>query len=110
MKQKEIWMADLNPVRGSEQRGIRPVVVMSGDAMNDHLGIAIVCPITSRIRNYAGCLLLKPSSSNGLDLDSEVVTFQIRTVARERLIRRLGSISEPQLDILKKGLMEILTY
>jgi mRNA interferase MazF len=54
MKQREIWVVDLNPVKGSEQKGIRPVVVISGNAMNDHLNIAIVCPLTTQIKNYAG--------------------------------------------------------
>jgi len=45
MKQGEIWMADLNPVVGSEQQGIRPVVIISGNAMNNNLGISIVCPL-----------------------------------------------------------------
>ncbi|HBB93598.1 MAG TPA: transcription elongation factor GreAB, partial [Bacteroidales bacterium] len=39
MRQGEIWMADLNPVHGSEQQGIRPVVIISGNAMNDNLGV-----------------------------------------------------------------------
>jgi mRNA interferase MazF len=47
MKQREIWLVDLNPVKGSEQRGIRPVVIVSGNAMNDNLQICIVCPLSS---------------------------------------------------------------
>jgi len=43
MKQRDIWMADLNPLKGSEQQGIRPVVIVSGNAMNDNLGICIIC-------------------------------------------------------------------
>jgi mRNA interferase MazF len=110
MKQSEIWLADLNPVKGSEQKGIRPVVIISGNAMNDNLGICIVCPLTSRIKNYAGCLVLKKDSQNGLDKDSEVITFQIRTISKGRLISRSGEITKNQLDLLKRGLMEVLTY
>ena len=110
MKQREIWMADLNPVRGAEQRGIRPVVVISGNAMNTHLKIAIVCPLSTRIKNYAGCLVLKRNPQNGLEADSEVITFQIRTVSGERFLRRVGEISEKELAIIKERLMEVLTY
>lgn len=39
MKQCENWLVDLNPIKGSEQRGVRPVVIVSGNAMNDNLGI-----------------------------------------------------------------------
>ncbi len=110
MKQREIWLADLNPVKGSEQQGIRPVVIVSGNAMNDNLGICIICPLSSKIKNYAGCLALKKDSLNRLSEDSEVITFQIRSISGERLIRRLGEISRPQLERLKKGLMEVMTY
>jgi mRNA interferase MazF len=110
MKQREIWLVDLNPVRGSEQRGIRPVVVISGNAMNDHLGIAIVCPLTTRIKNYMGCLVLPMNKVNGLDADSEVITFQIRTVSGERFLTRLGEISEEELKLIRERLMEVLTY
>lgn len=110
MKQREIWMADLNPVIGSEHRGIRPVVVISGNAMNDNLGIFVVCPLSKKIKNYAGCLVLKKDAVNGLDHDSEIVTFQVRTISKERLIKKLGEIPKNQLEILKTGLLEILTY
>lgn len=110
MRQREIWMADLNPVKGSEQKGIRPVVIISGNAMNDNLGICIICPLTSRIKNYAGCLLLKKNPANGLDKDSEVITFQIRIISRKRLINRTGEITHDQLERITNGLNEILKY
>ncbi|MCX6277599.1 MAG: type II toxin-antitoxin system PemK/MazF family toxin [Bacteroidetes bacterium] len=110
MKQGEIWLADLNPVAGSEQQGTRPVVVISGNAMNDNLSICIVCPLSSKLKHYAGCLILTKDSTNGLDNDSEVITFQIRTISGERLIRKLGEITALQIEIIKKGLSEILNY
>jgi mRNA interferase MazF len=54
MKQREIWLADLNPVKGSEQYGVRPVIVISGNAMNDNLGIYIVCPLTRKLKTTPG--------------------------------------------------------
>jgi len=110
MKQCEIWLADLNPVKGNEQQGIRPVVVISGNAMNDNLGIAIVCPLTTKIKNYAGCLVIEKNPSNGLTTDSEVITFQARTLAKERFRTRLGEISRDHLKTIKNGLNDILTY
>jgi mRNA interferase MazF len=110
MKQREIWTADLNPVKGSEQQGIRLVVIVSGNAMNDNLGICIVCPLSSKIKNYAGCIVLTKDGINGLEQNSEVITFQIRAISKERLIRKLGEMSKFQLEVLKKGLNEILTY
>ena len=110
MKQREIWLADLNPVKGSEQRGVRPVVILSGNSMNANLDICIVCPLSSKIKNYAGCIVLKFSEENGLDTDSEIITFQIRTISGHRLLRKLGEISDHQLEEVKKGLNEILKY
>jgi len=58
MKQKDIYLADLNPTKKNEQSGIRPVVIISGDTMNDNLGIVIVCPLTSSIKNYTGTVFV----------------------------------------------------
>ena len=110
MKQREIWLVDLNPVKGSEQKGIRPVVVISGDAMNKHLNICIVCPLSSNIKKYAGCIVLNKNQHNGLEVDSEVVTFQIRTISGERFLQKIGEITVSQLADIKIGLNEILTY
>ena len=110
MNQREIWMADLNPVRGSEQEGIRPVVIISGNSMNTHSGICIVCPLTSKIKRYAGCLVLKKDKINNLGTDSEIITFQVRTISGERLIRKIGEITQEQMNYLRNGLNEILTY
>ena len=110
MKQRDIWLADLNPVKGSEQRGIRPVVIISGNAMNDNLNIAIICPLSSKIKQYAGSIVLQKDEQNGLSDDSEIITFQVRTIAQERLIKKLGQISEKELVNIKMGLNDILTY
>ncbi len=110
MKQGEIWLADLNPVKGSEQQGFRPVVIISGNAMNDHLGISIICPLTSKIKNYAGCLIVEANEVNGLPQKSEVITFQIRTLAHERLSRKIGVLTKEQVGWIRRGLTEVLTY
>ena len=110
MKQREIWISDLNPVKGSEQKGIRPIVIISGNAMNDHLGICIACPLSSVIKNYAGCLVLERDHTNELEQDSEIITFQVRTIARERLITKTGKITREQLEVVIKELNEILRY
>lgn len=110
MKQREIWRANLNPTKGNEQQGFRPIVIISGNAMNDNLGVLIVCPLTSKIKNYAGCLVLQANTDNGLATDSEVLTFHLRSLAKERLVEKLGEITEEQLEQIKQGLVEILRY
>jgi mRNA interferase MazF len=110
MRQKDIYLVNLNPSMGSEQRGMRPVVIISGNAMNDYFSICIVCPISSNIKNYKGCLVLKKNPANGLNQDSEIITFQVRALSKERLIKKIGEITSDELAVIKKGLMEIMTY
>ncbi|MFV0592436.1 MAG: type II toxin-antitoxin system PemK/MazF family toxin [Draconibacterium sp.] len=110
MKQREIWLADLNPVKGSEQKGMRPVLIVSGNVLNDHMPIVIVCPLSSKIKGYKGNLVLEPDNINQLARPSEVLTFHIRSIAKERLVKKIGLISENQLSALKQGLDDILRY
>ncbi len=110
MKQREIWYADLNPVKGSEQKGFRPVVIISGDLLNTYLPLVIACPLTTKIKNYKGNLVVTPSAQNGLAHPSEVMTFQIRSISKERLINKIGTITNEQLTELKQGLDNILRY
>ncbi|MGB5943573.1 MAG: type II toxin-antitoxin system PemK/MazF family toxin, partial [Leeuwenhoekiella sp.] len=90
MKQGDIWELYLNPTKGSEQSGRRPVVIISGNMLNQHLQVVIVCPLTTKIKNYKGNLILKPSESSGLVKESEVLTFHVRSVSKERLQNKLG--------------------
>ncbi len=110
MKQREIWYADLNPVIGSEQKGHRPVVIISGDLLNTYLPIVIACPLTTKIKNYKGNVVLEPTEANGLSKPSEIMIFHIRSVSKERLLKKIGSITAGELTKLKKGLDDILRY
>lgn len=107
MKQREIWFADLNPTKGSEQSGIRPVVIVSGDSMNDNTGLCLVCPLSSKIKNYSGTTILPKSIRNGLTTDSEVLVFQMRVVTQKRFLNKIGQISVTQLQDIVKELNEI---
>ena len=110
MKQGEIWEANLNPTKGREQAGIRPIVILSGNVLNDHLDIVICCPLTSKIKNYQGNVILKKSKLNGLKLKSEILTFHIRSLSKSRLEKKLGNISEEELEEIKCTLNDILKY
>jgi mRNA interferase MazF len=110
MKQGEIWYANLNPVTGSEQSGHRPVLIISGNLLNEHLPVVICCPLTTKIKNYKGNIILEPDQENNLTQKSEVLTFHIRSVAKERLEKKTGKVSADQIALLKKYLNEILTY
>ena len=110
MKQCEIWIADLNPVRGSEQQGYRHVVIISGNMLNQHLPVVIVCPLTSKIKNYKGNIYVVPDTRNGLTETSEIMVFHIRSISKERLVSKIGEITSRQLAELKQGLDDILRY
>ncbi len=110
MKQRDIWLADLNPVRDSEQQGFRPVVILSGNLLNTMMPVVITCPLTTIIKEYKGNVVLTPDRTNGLSEKSEAVIFQIGSVAKERLIKKFGQITQSQFHELKQGLDDILRY
>lgn len=109
-KQGEIWYASLDPTKGSEQAGYRPVVILSGNLMNSYLKVLIVCPLTTSIKNYKGNVVVQPAKANGLAKPSEILIFHIRSVSKARLVERIGTVTASQLEEMKKGLGEILKF
>ena len=110
MKQGEIWRANLNPSKGSEQSGFRPVVIVSGNLLNENLPIVIVVPLTTKIKRYKGNPILQPDRVNGLKNESEMLIFHIRSISKDRLIEKLGIIEMDQLDRSTKTLNDLLKY
>lgn len=110
MKQGEIWFANLNPSKGSEQAGHRPVVIISGNLMNQYLNVVIICPLTTKVKNYKGNVVLTPSDKNGLEKESEILTFHIRSISKDRLNKKIGNVSTTELSNLVKNLNEIIKY
>lgn len=110
MKQGEIWDIYLDPVLGGEQGGRRPGVIISGNLLNKYLDVVIVCPLTSKIKNYKGNLILLPDEKNGLHERSEVLTFHIRSVSKNGLHKKLGEITSKEIDYIKSTVDDILRY
>lgn len=110
MKQGEIWNANLNPTKGSEQAGFRPVVIVSGNLLNENLNIVIVVPLTTKIKHYKGNPVLAPNEHNGLKNESEMLVFHIRSVSKDRLLNKMGSIADMELEQTVKTLNDILRY
>jgi mRNA interferase MazF len=110
MKQKEIWYANLNPTKGSEQSGFRPIVIISGNMLNTYLKVVLACPLSSKIKNYKGNVVLSPNKENGLKAPSEIMIFYLRSISKERLVKKIGEITEEELNELKEGLDDILRY
>lgn len=110
MKQGEIWQVDLNPVKGREQAGFRLVVIISGNLLNQHLPVVIVVPLTNKIKRYKGNPVLKPSVDNGLKNESEMLIFQIRSISKDRLMKKMGAILPTELAQAVKTLNDLLKY
>ena len=103
----DVFWADLAPTRGHEQTGLRPVVILSEDVFNARSGTVIAMAITSQPQR-AGFPLTLELTSLKLPKRSWVKISQIRTLSVERLGKRMGRISEAELDRLIEGLSEIL--
>ncbi|MGB6037400.1 MAG: type II toxin-antitoxin system PemK/MazF family toxin [Cryomorphaceae bacterium] len=110
MKKGDLWWAELSPVKGSEQAGRRPVLIISGNLLNENTDIVIVCPLTTKLKRYHGNLILEATKENGLSETSEVLTWQIRTVAKSRLNEKIGSISMNDVEKVHSTLGDILKY
>lgn len=85
----EVWMVNFNPGRGSEQRGLRPALVIQNDVGNQYAATTIVAAITSTVRIYPVTVPLK-RGEGGLKKPSMVNLAQILTLDKSRLQRRVG--------------------
>ncbi len=95
MKRGDIYRADLDPVVGSEQGGVRPVLIIQNDAGNLHSPTVIVAAITrSRKKAQLPVHVFITAAESGLPADSVVLTEQVRTLEKSRLTRYLGRLDE----------------
>ena len=101
-----IW-ADLNPVKGHEQAGMRPVLILSHDVFNARSGTVIALAITSQPQR-AGFPLTFELSSSKLPKESWVKISQIRTLSIQRLRKKIGKSSPEELTLIIEGLNEII--
>lgn len=93
IKRGDIFLANLEPIKGSEQGGIRPVLIIQNDISNKHSPVTIIAAITSKIFEKefpTNVFLLKKDSK--LDRDSTVLLNQIRTIDKSRLTKKIGSL------------------
>jgi len=103
----EVRWADLSPVRGHEQAGQRPVLILSHDVFNARSGTVIAVAMTSRAPR-AGFPLTLESHASGLPKRSWILIHQIRTLSVDRLGRRLALASAEELAQVVEGLNEII--
>lgn len=103
----EIRWADLNPVRGREQAGLRPVLILSHDVFNERSGTVIAVAITSQPQRAGFPLTLELRTGN-LPKQSWIKISQIRTLSTERIGKLIGRVLEEDLNQVIEGLNEII--
>lgn len=100
VKRGDVLYADLGPVIGSEQDGIRPVLVLQNDRGNRYSPTVIIAPITTKFtKSKIPTHILIESGSSGLRQNSIVLVEQIRTIDKARIIKKVGHLSNT--DLLK---------
>jgi mRNA interferase MazF len=103
----EVYWADLNPVRGSEQSGVRPVLIISHDIFNERSGTVIALALTSQFQR-AGFPITLELDTPELPKKSWVKISQIRTLAVERIGARICRLEPEILDRVLEGLNDIV--
>ncbi len=98
IKRYEIYYADLNPAIGSEIRKIRPVVIVSHNAMNKYLKTVVICPLTSKLHpQWRTRLQVKCANQK-----AEIAVDQIRTISKQRLKNKIDELSKDKAAQLRK--------
>lgn len=99
----EIWWADLDPIRGSEQAGVRPVLIFQNDTVNRWTTTTLAIPLTTNTRRalLASCVLI-PQGEGGLSNDSVALCHQMRVLDTVRLRNCTGQIGGPRLAEIEK--------
>lgn len=104
----DVWLADLDPTRGREQAGLRPVLVVSDDLFNaGPADLVVVLPITSTVRRIPSHVRLAPPDG-GLRNESAALCDAIRSISKQRLVRRWGKVSDAKLATIEDVLRILL--
>ena len=111
VKRGELYYADLSPVVGSEQGGVRPVLVVQNDVGNKYSPTVIAAAVTSKINKAKLPTHIElPSSSFGLQKDSVILLEQIRTLDKRRLRERIGELSTATMTKVDKAILISLGF
>jgi mRNA interferase MazF len=111
LKRGQVWLADLNPTQGSEQAGVRPVIIFQNDLISQFSTTIIAIPLSTNQRRAALpiCLLIE-QGNGGLSQDSVALCFQMRVLDKTRLSRLLGQLSPEIIDRLEEVVLLTLGY
>jgi mRNA interferase MazF len=106
VKRGEIWLANLNPTRGSEQAGIRPVIIFQHDVVSQWTTTVLTIPLTTNLRRAAlpSCVRIA-QGEGGLVSESVALCHQLRVLDKARLQRKLGTVSQDTLVAIESCVM-----
>ena len=111
IKRGELYYADLSPVVGSEQGGVRPVLVVQNDVGNKYSPTVIAAAVTSKINKAKLPTHIElPSDSYGLQKDSVILLEQIRTLDKRRLKERIGELPVATMSRVDKAILISLGF
>jgi len=106
IEQYDIWLANLNPSKGTEPGKTRPVVVIQTNLLNEVHPSNIISPITTNVQPQID--ILRIHLKKQLDQPSDVLVDQIRAIDNKRFIQKLGKLSQEQIKKLKQNLAIVL--
>jgi mRNA interferase MazF len=109
MKRGDVYLANLDPTKGSEQAGTRPVLVFQNNSLNKVGNTVVIIPFTTNLRRarLPSCILV-PVGEGGLQRDSVALCHQIRVLDKSGLIARWGSLSRIRLDQVEQVVAFVL--
>jgi mRNA interferase MazF len=106
VKRGDIWLADMNPVRGSEQAGMRPVLIFQNNVINKFTTTVLSIPMTTNLRRAAlpSCVKIA-KGEGGLANDSVALCHQLRVLDKMRLSRKLGSVTQQTIETIESCML-----
>jgi len=109
IKQFDIWIADLEPQRGTEAGKVRPVLVIQTNLLNSVHPSVIVCPVTTKVERESEILRvhLNKGSAN-LKVESDIMIDQIRAIDKRRLLNKVGELPKELHNIVKENIRIVL--
>ncbi len=107
IKQFDIWLANLNPSKGTEPGKTRPVVVIQTNLLNEFHPSTIICPIITKVNSEIELLRVHLKKSQ-LHKPSDILVEQIRSIDNRRLVKKLGHLTKDQKEKLEYNLKVVL--
>ena len=107
IKQYDIWLANLNPAKGTEPGKTRPVVIVQTNLLNGVHPSSIICPITTNVLPELEILRVHLNTEQ-LEKESDILIDQVRAIDNRRLVSKLGELNKEQVKLVKQNLKVVL--